>query len=201
MTDLDALMEYFRQSSTDYAYMITGPWGCGKSYFWNRVAMPAIAKDSTWDVEHKPIPIYISLYGIKDLDEISRSVLLQIHPKLGITGKAISVLGRGIAQYFNLDELAEKIDVVQWLEPLAKKKNLIICFDDLERAPRPVSRVLGFINQYVEQLGMKTVILCNEQEIFDRKGGESYRKTGLAHEWWTRGIYPVRAASNVSGLT
>lgn len=64
-----------------------------------------------------------------------------------------------------------------WLTQLLQKKRLVICFDDLERSPLPVTEVLGYINQYVEHLGAKVVVLCNENELLKGEGADLYQKT------------------------
>ena len=44
-------------------------------------------------------------------------------------------------------------------------KNYILIFDDLERCNMNVNNLLGYINNYVEHDGIKTIIISNEKEI------------------------------------
>ena len=41
----------------------------------------------------------------------------------------------------------------------------VLCFDDLERANIDVIDILGYINNFVEHDGIKTIIICNEEEL------------------------------------
>ena len=41
----------------------------------------------------------------------------------------------------------------------------ILCFDDLERANVDVIDILGYINNFVEHDGIKTILICNEKEL------------------------------------
>ena len=43
--------------------------------------------------------------------------------------------------------------------------NSILIFDDLERCKIPINDLLGYINQFVEHLNLKVIIVANEKEI------------------------------------
>ena len=43
MEDLvESILDYIRADYTDYAIMINGEWGSGKTYFWNHKIKPKI---------------------------------------------------------------------------------------------------------------------------------------------------------------
>ena len=43
MEDLvESILDYIRSDYTDYAIMINGEWGSGKTYFWNNKIKPKI---------------------------------------------------------------------------------------------------------------------------------------------------------------
>lgn len=43
MEDLiESILDYIRSDYTDYAIMINGEWGSGKTYFWNNKIRPKI---------------------------------------------------------------------------------------------------------------------------------------------------------------
>lgn len=46
-------------------------------------------------------------------------------------------------------------------------EDTVLIFDDLERAKINVNELLGFINGFVEHQHLKTIIICNEQELED----------------------------------
>ncbi|SDD37587.1 KAP family P-loop domain-containing protein [Paenibacillus sp. UNCCL117] len=177
---LDGIIDYINKENTDYAIMITGDWGSGKTYFWSKAASPAI--ESINIDNGKPYKvIYISLYGLKSTDEISKKICMEYYSSMikssklrGLFdnkyGKAVPELGKmllnvGKALGYNpLDgEIALDYDSLYSLE------NTVLCFDDLERSQIPISEVLGYINNFVEHDKVKCIILSNEQEILDRE--------------------------------
>ena len=79
---LDAILQYLKQPGTDYGYMLTGPWGCGKTYFWKNVVVPAIESSEFCKEEDKPSIVYVSLYGIDSLDQVEDAIISQVHPLL-----------------------------------------------------------------------------------------------------------------------
>src|SRR5688500_4815604 len=89
--DLAAILQYLNQPNTDYAYMLTGPWGCGKTHFWKHVVTPEITCEDPAG-EHTRIA-YVSLYGIKRPEEIRSAVLAQLHPKLAKAGQLVATVG------------------------------------------------------------------------------------------------------------
>ena len=73
MEDLvESILDYVRADYTDYAIMINGEWGSGKTYFWNNKIRNKI--DSLTFNGKKYTTIYMSLYGISNLEEISKKM-------------------------------------------------------------------------------------------------------------------------------
>ena len=74
MEDLvESILDYVRADYTDYAIMINGEWGSGKTYFWNNKVRSKIESN---DINGKRYhTIYMSLYGISNLDDISKKIL------------------------------------------------------------------------------------------------------------------------------
>lgn len=64
----EAIIYYLQDSETEYAIMISGKWGCGKTYFWKN---NIVSKLKEIGKKH----IYVSLYGIKTIDEIEQKIL------------------------------------------------------------------------------------------------------------------------------
>lgn len=159
---LQTVMDYVKLPHTDYAILINGPWGCGKTYFWKEIVEPELK--SLLESQQIERIMYASLYGISNVRDIDRLLFAQSYP--GINHKAVSKVSRflgGVVEAsgrFNL----EKVD----FRSLVKVSGAIICFDDLERSYLPFEAVLGYINTFVEHEGAKVVILCNEDGINNR---------------------------------
>ena len=60
MEDLvESILDYVRSDYTDYAIMINGEWGSGKTYFWNNKIRKKI---ETMQLMEKDIQLYICHY-------------------------------------------------------------------------------------------------------------------------------------------
>ena len=76
MDDLiESILDYVRSDYTDYAIMINGEWGSGKTYFWNNQVKKKI--ESLKLNGKRFTTIYMSLYGISNLEEISKKIFME----------------------------------------------------------------------------------------------------------------------------
>ena len=76
MEDLvESILDYVRADYTDYAIMINGEWGSGKTYFWNHKVRNKI--ESLKINGKRYTTIYMSLYGISNLEEISKKIFIE----------------------------------------------------------------------------------------------------------------------------
>ena len=76
MDDLvESILDYIRADYTDYAIMINGEWGSGKTYFWNHKIRNKI--EAMQINGKKYTTIYMSLYGISNLEEISKKIFIE----------------------------------------------------------------------------------------------------------------------------
>ena len=77
MEDLvESILDYIRADYTDYAVMINGEWGSGKTHFWNNKVRNKI--ESLQLNGRKYTTIYMSLYGISNLEDISKKIFIEI---------------------------------------------------------------------------------------------------------------------------
>ncbi|MBR1179875.1 hypothetical protein JQ617_38315 [Bradyrhizobium sp. KB893862 SZCCT0404] len=125
--------------SPRYAVLISGPWGVGKTHLLKAFLREKFGEDAK-------AYIYVSLYGLSNLDEIDDALFQAAFPAL--TGTGAKVVGR-VAKA-GLKFL--KFDPGDWniKEFLSKFNAKIYVFDDLERCEAPINSVLGYINQFVE---------------------------------------------------
>ena len=173
--DLDAILQFIQQPNTDYAYMLTGAWGSGKTYFWKHIVVPRLQEQAN----SGDLIAYVSLYGLEKAEEIRSAVFTQLHPRLAKAGKYASMLAPMLGGLLGVQSPeSEKVSEVLsgFVGRLDNGKQLIICFDDLERTPMPIEIRFGQINQFVEHAGAKVVILCNEREIKENHR-PTYEKT------------------------
>lgn len=196
---VDVLINYIDEELYNYAVMIDGEWGCGKTYFIRENLQDKLEKHEKKreekDRENKARRVvYVSLYGVKSLEEVSKQMLMESY--LAKTGKAKGILKKsaeaaGTMLPIIFDIIKPAVGVEMDSENISKAiggflsvKDSILIFDDLERCDCPVNEVLGYINTYVEHDGMKVIIVANQKEIGKRTYFENLELKYLvaAHE-------------------
>lgn len=90
------VIKYIDENLYNYAVMIDGDWGCGKTYFVKEYLIDKIEQNETEkkdeDYNIKRI-VYISLYGVKSVDEVSKQVFMESY--LAKEGKVKGILRKG----------------------------------------------------------------------------------------------------------
>jgi hypothetical protein len=149
-------LDYFVDlpSAPQYAVMLTGPWGIGKTYNIKRYL-------ETLDARGKKA-VYVSLYGAASLDDITSSILAALLP---IPDKRFARIGGQLARV-----LTTKL--LRGGEPAALAANWIVdgvasvmVFDDLERSKLSVVEVFGVLNSFIEHDGRRIIVIGNENEL------------------------------------
>ena len=188
MDDLvESILDYIRSDYTDYAIMINGEWGSGKTYFWNNKIKSKI--DSMQIHGKKYTTIYMSLYGISNLEEISKKIFIETtqlmdkNLKKFMNSKNVKTIpeyaknGIDMANLFGVTQNGDKMNY----EDFFSTEDKVFCFDDLERANVDVIDILGYINNFVEHDHIKTIIICNEKELATKlKSSNLEMKTFIA---------------------
>lgn len=161
------IVEYLNNPNAEYAVMIDGEWGSGKTYFLKDSLMRIMETIDNGKNKRRKYA-YVSLYGVKSIEEISKEIVFQFlgkkNKKKVENGDAVlETVSNVLTASFgvvNIDlskikNILNKIEINDWL----------ICFDDLERCSLPVNEILGYINRLVEHNKCKVIVLANEKEI------------------------------------
>ena len=167
---LSEIKYYVENKFYNYAVMIDGAWGSGKTHFVKQVLLPELRKETKTS-------IYISLYGVRNIGELSKKIYIEFLLKdktdrinttlLAGATEALDVvsglISPFIGKYGDIEIKEKKIqNLVQKIIPI---KDCILIFDDLERCNCPMKEILGYINGFVEQAGMKVLIIANQAEL------------------------------------
>lgn len=165
---IDNLDNYLSLTNPEYAFLINGEWGIGKTYFIEKY------------IENKKDKyqlIKISLFGLKSINEINSNIYQNLHPILGSKHARLAshmikgALSMGIRLDLNFDENPETLlnlkasSLSSFFDNDIDNKETCIVFDDLERSSIPIKELLGFINQLVETSQVKTILIANEDNI------------------------------------
>lgn len=165
MKNLEKIVqEYLRSDKTDYAILVNGEWGSGKTYFLKSSIIPLIEKNNKC--------IYISLNGVSRINQIERDILIS-YIGLKDQNKIIKYLSSKINHIsgflsgaFTQNNL--KIDITSInLISLFDFKNVVLVFDDIERISGKIElkEILGFINtSFVEHKSVKVILIGNLNE-------------------------------------
>lgn len=171
---------YLDREDVEYATLLIGEWGCGKTFFIKNY-IENIQKSQ----KDKHKFIYISLFGLKNISSVNEAIFEELHPIL--SNKKIKFLGGALKAAIKLgvnvnligDENKEtKINIdFKNLNPFEKTayEDLIFIFDDLERTLIPIIEILGFINSILDNKNVKVIIIANENEI-KKEDEEIYNK-------------------------
>lgn len=188
MEDLvESILDYVRSDYTDYAIMINGEWGSGKTHFWNNKIRKKI--ESLQLNGKRYTTIYMSLYGISNLEEISKKIFIEttqlmdknLRKFMDANGQTTipeyAKTGIDMANFFGVTQNGDRVDYGEFFSTDDK----VLCFDDLERANVDVIDILGYINNFVEHDHIKTIIICNEKELSTKlKSSNLEMKTFIA---------------------
>ena len=159
----------------------------GKTHFWNNKIRKKI--ESMQLNGKKYTTIYMSLYGISNLEEISKKIFIEttqlmdknLRKFMNASGQQTipeyAKTGIDMANFFGVTQNGDKINYKEFFSTDDK----VLCFDDLERANVDVIDILGYINNFVEHDHIKTIIICNEKELSTKlKSSNLEMKTFIA---------------------
>lgn len=163
-------LEYYYklEKPPEYAILLTGLWGSGKTWF---------IENFIKQVSNKPNEIlYVSLYGVKSVKDIETEFFRLLHPVLSskhmrLMGKLTKgIIKTAINVDFNGDGRPDAsftggIPDANFYEQVDLAIGRLLVFDDLERCSIPIHDLMGYINQLVEHGKLKAILIANEQEI------------------------------------
>ena len=77
---------YITREKINYAILLDGVWGCGKTFFVKNKIIPKI------DDETSKKSIYVSLYGLSDIRDIDKQIYFGILEKLVPNNQKIDII-------------------------------------------------------------------------------------------------------------
>ena len=177
---LDGIRNYLSMESTG-ALMVSGEWGCGKTYHIEKVIIPTLRQEG-WN------PVKVSLFGIESVNEIPLRIADNYKRAKSDKGertekeknksrlygwgkeKVGKVVAKGAQFASSISWLESFVDVKTLvgnnsglLYKLIPTENTVIILDDIERVINTIDvhTLLGVINDLVEQRGYKVIVIAN----------------------------------------
>lgn len=185
-----AIRDYVNNDKANYAVLINGVWGSGKTYLYEHELKKEILKTENGKSNRKA-NIYISLYGITSVEQLSKELLISFLMEVKLRGdknkkKLYKQMNRAMGIFsktfsFSINGLS--IDIDKGIEEIKNNiqfKDMIISFDDFERCNIPVNELFGVINNLVEHCNCKVIILADEDNI-----GKMYANTNVEAKYLT----------------
>lgn len=178
------IIKQYIQLETNHALIIDGEYGIGKTHFYKELVSPELETISLPDNETKKFrPVYLSLFGLKNTEEISRLIFLELYPILKSKGLRIGAgvgkaLLRGALNYRQWGDIDDYIeDVTPDSKDLINLEELVLCFDDLDRKSDALSlnEFYGYINFMVENFGIKIIVISNDKELKEEDKSEAVK--------------------------
>lgn len=151
-----ALERYVQMENPQFAVLINGEWGTGKTWF---------VKNFFATHEFPKKFCYISLFDIKSVREIDAALIEQITRFTG--SKCIRIASKitrfAIEKYTGYD--------IQQIEDFGTKiskkipNGVIICLDDIERSRLSIKTILGYTSNLLEQFESNVILISNKSKI------------------------------------
>lgn len=187
---VNAVQGYIRNDNAKNALLINGAWGSGKTFLYEKYLADAISDIEIGKNERKS-NIYISLYGISSIESLSKQLLASyliyakandseiikkgVKPIAGILGVVSRAFSFSIGSFS-----ADLSKVIDGISNLIDVKNMVVCFDDLERCTIPINEFFGYVNNLIEHCNCKVLILADENNI-----GKLFANTNIEQKYQT----------------
>ena len=177
------ILSYLSKQDTDYSILLSGAWGCGKTFFIDEFIKCA---------KENQLFLYLSLNGMTSVSDVLNSICL----KLFCTSKLSNVIEKG------KNVLLKNIDFIEGLSGkakvainfgnsvinyitnnriktlLEKNQNIVLFLDDLERISDSVdiTDLLGVIHTSFIMKGVKVVYVADGDKLKERTDCKKFDK-------------------------
>lgn len=175
---------YISSKEITGALLLTGKWGSGKTYLIHKV------KEKI-NQQGDAVVLIISLFGLENIDELNRKVkesLFQsrFNKDIDLSNKErfsqiknftsiiseYSRVAKGINSVLSINlydfvRIEKKIEYL--LDNKLVEKDLVLVFDDFERSKIDMINLIGTINDYTENKGIRTILIADEEKINEKK--------------------------------
>lgn len=154
------------QAASGRVILMTGPWGCGKTFLWRTDVLPKLSSP----------PITVSLFGVDSLAALKTLIMtesLAAHASLPdktfatprLASRLVSAGLRRLADSTLGTNLSITIDPLHFVDD-----DLVICLDDIERASSslPLEAILGVATLLSERKRARVLMVMNEEHLRER---------------------------------
>lgn len=191
MNTSEEIKYYVSQKSNTGALLVTGKWGCGKTYLICQII-------NELNNGNEYIAVLVSLFGVDSIELLHNEIKNKVFFSRGFDKvqekstrtiscvKDLSVLATEIlGEAFPIAKSINKALNVRWqdyfnvgnevkcfcaeTENHIVKKKLVLFFDDFERSKLDRIELMGVINEYSENREIKVVLIADEDKITNKE--------------------------------
>ena len=170
--------DYLTQTKTDYAVLITGGWGTGKTHYVKNTLMEkVISKVNVPEQDEKEYQsILVSLFGLRSREEVLRKILYKLEegsknqfgslftlvsdraskmikePKIGVPGFQVTLNIPDPAEFLLMNTKKEEL------------QRTVLILDDLERSQLSIVERLGIVDNFLN-MDCKVLLIANEKKF------------------------------------
>lgn len=184
LSAVEKALTAFSSSDEPTTLALKGPWGRGKTFYWDRFIRARAAESPTQGYA------YVSLFGLGSLNEMKRAVALNARPLNSLDkDDAKTYLEDALQSKWWMPRMTPAPGVFKVMQggahagsPIAEDllqrelSDLVICVDDLERRGEGLrlADVLGYCSHLKERRGCRVVVILNE-EAFSAEDATEFR--------------------------
>ena len=171
---------YMLNPDPQYAVMLTGRWGCGKTFFINSWLDTVNVKGGDREEVIYLRPIYVSVFGMSSLTEVKTEIDRKVNPfYYSKTAKVLKTAAKFASKIvfktdLTIDENRDikatasgSLDIMSLFESKSDEVSgtRFIVFDDIERSDIPIKSLLGFIHFFVDRCKFHVVIIGDDSKF------------------------------------
>lgn len=174
---INEVLRYINDDTYNYAVLIDGDWGCGKTYFIKKDVTEKIKSSESRKKDIREVK-YISLYGCRGISDIQENIAWSLIDKASAfvknKDKKIKKLTKNVFSTSRvigniaIRKICDKKDLYKLTTEWLDLSKYIFIFDDLERVECDINEIFGYLNQLVEHENVKIIFVANEDEIICR---------------------------------
>lgn len=151
---------YYDNKNIDGAVFLNGSWGSGKTYYIEKYV-------DFFNSNKKERAVYVSLNGLKSVDEVNNALLAALHPVLSATKKSPILKVLSCATKYTTDILSINYDSLSEINfDISKFDANLIVFDDIERCQVEIPVLFGYID-LIKKSCSKIILVADEKELLN----------------------------------
>jgi hypothetical protein len=144
---------------------LSGKWGTGKTHLWEDV------RGESGDGKVKN-SLYVSLFGLSNVDQIKRKLMEVAIPGAEDHGGTVEAVKnmvkvgfKALAEHYKALAAVNDLNLLLMAPVVLREKMIVI--DDIERKHEKlgIDEVLGFIDEYSKQFGVRFLLVLNDDQL------------------------------------